>query len=83
MQHQINPTTTVTVCLSPEKTKAFLALLAKREEAKVAKLARDALQRTPHSEERDKGIAALELQIAVLKGEEDVCSQQFQKALKP
>lgn len=81
-QHQIG-SSTVTLCVKPKKAAALLVLFKKRDDVTQAQKRLDALQCTPHSEERDKAIADLKLQIAVLKQEEAVCNNLFKESLKP
>jgi hypothetical protein len=83
MQHRISSTTTVTLGVNPKKAAALLVLLTKKEEVTQAQQKLVALQCTPHSEERDKAIADLKLQIAILKEEEAECHQLFKNSLKP
>lgn len=81
MEHKIG-SSTVTLCVNPKKAEALLALFKKREEVTQAQKRLAALQCTQYSEERDKAIADLQLQIAVLKEEEADCHQQFKESLK-
>jgi hypothetical protein len=83
MQHRISSTTTVTLGVDLKKAAPLLALLAKREEVKHALQRLTALQDTRCSELRDKAIADLNLQVAVLKEEELECHQLFKDSLKP
>jgi hypothetical protein len=75
--------TTVELCVNQRIAGPWRSLFAKREEVTQAQQKLVALQCTPHSEERDKAIADLKLQIAILKEEEAECHQLFKNSLKP